>query len=161
MGNEQHTPITVRLEQQGDYAFRISFPGTGLESLLGDEPPPAGGDRGPGPDRLLLSAIGNCLAASLVFALRKFRNAVDGLEVEVSATPMRNEAGRLRIPQAQVTLRLPGRNADYANLERILAQFEDFCTVTQSVRQGIDVEVSVLDADGRVLKGDKSFEAGA
>jgi hypothetical protein len=29
------------------------------------------------------------------------------------------------------------------------------------VRQGIEVEVSVLDGDGRVLLGDRSFEAGA
>ena len=58
-------------------------------------------------------------------------------------------------------LRLPGQNADYQHLDRVLAQFEEFCVVTQSVRQGIEVDVSVVDQDGRVLKGDKSFEAGA
>lgn len=43
----------------------------------------------------------------------------------------------------------------------MLAQFEDFCVVTQSVRQGIEVDVEVLDGEGRVLLGDKSFEAGS
>ena len=160
MSNEPH-PIHVRLEQDADFAFRISFPGTDLDGLLSDESPPLGQGSGPGPDQLLLAAVANCLVASLLFALRKHRNSADGLVAEVTATPMRNDAGRLRIPRAQVTLHLPGQNAEFNNLERVLAQFEEFCVVTQSVRQGIEVDVSVLDSDGRVLKGDKSFEAGA
>jgi hypothetical protein len=35
----------------------------------------------------------------------------------------------------------------------VLAQFEDFCTVSMSVRQGIAIRVQVLDAAGAVLKG--------
>jgi hypothetical protein len=34
----------------------------------------------------------------------------------------------------------------------VLAQFEDFCTVSMSVRQGIDIRVNVRDATGAVLK---------
>ena len=49
----------------------------------------------------------------------------------------------------------------HQHMERVLEQFEEFCVVTQSVRQGIEVDVIVRDHDGRVLKGDKSFEAGA
>lgn len=155
------TPIHVRLEQDTDYAFRISFPGTDLDALLSDEPAPLGHDRGPNPSRMLLASIANCLVASLLFALRKHRNEPGTLVAEATATLMRNEHGRLRIPSASVQLHLPGVNADYHNLDRVLAQFEDFCVVTQSVRQGIEVELKVLDRDGRVLLGDKSFEAGA
>lgn len=155
------TPIHVRLEQDADFAFHISFPGTDLDGLLSDEPAPLGGDRGPNPSRLLLAAIANCLVASLLFALRKHKNEPGRLVAEATATLMRSEQGRWRIPSASVQLRLPGVNADYHNLDRVLAQFEDFCVVTQSVRQGINVELSVLDRDGRVLLGDKSFEAGA
>ena len=111
--------------------------------------------------RLLLASIANCLVASLLFALRKHRNDPGRLIAEISAAPARNEYGRWRIPSARVTLHLPGHNADYRNLERVFAQFEDFCVVTQSVRQGIEVDVSVVDGDGRVLLGDKSFEAGS
>ncbi len=160
MSNEPH-PIHVRLEQEADFAFRISFPGTSLDTLLADESAPLGEDRGPNPARMLLAAVANCLVASLLFALRKQRNSTEGLVAEASATLMRNDAGRWRIPRAEVVLHLPGQNADYAHLDRVLQQFEDFCIVTQSVRQGIEVEVSVVDCDGRVLKGDKSFEAGA
>ena len=38
-------------------------------------------------------------------------------------------------------------------LDRVLGQFEEFCVVTQSVRAGIEVDVRVLDRDGRVLRG--------
>jgi uncharacterized OsmC-like protein len=155
------TAILVRIEQEADFAFRVSFPGTDLDGLLTDEPSPLGHDRGPNPSRMLLAAVGNCMAASLLFALRKHRNDPKPLIAEVTATMMRNAEGRWRIPAAAVELRLPGNSADYHNLERILAQFEEFCVVTQSVRHGIDVSVTVRDGDGRVLLGDKSFEAGA
>ncbi|HRN61999.1 MAG TPA: OsmC family protein [Luteimonas sp.] len=154
-------PIRITLEQDGDYAFRIAFEGTELEPLLSDEPSPLGADRGPNPARLLLASVGNCLVASLLFALRKQRNTPAPLRAEVNALPVRNEHGRWRIASAQVTLHLPGHNADYKALDRVFAQFEDFCVVTQSVRQGIDVDVSVVDGEGRVLYGDKSFEAGS
>ncbi len=155
------TQIHVRLEQDSDYAFKISFPGTELDTVLSDEPAPLGSDRGPNPSRLLLASIANCLIASLLFALRKHKNDPGTLVAEISATMMRNEQGRWRIPSASVQLHLPGVNADYHNLERVLAQFEEFCVVTQSVRQGLEVDLSVLDGDGRILLGDKSFEAGA
>jgi uncharacterized OsmC-like protein len=153
--------IRLTLEQDRDYAFRIQFDETALEPLLGDEASPLGSDRGPTPSQLLLASIANCLSASLLFALRKYKNQPGTLRAEISATPARNAEGRLRIPKAFVTLQLPEGNEDYQHLERILEQFENFCTVTQSVRHGIEVEVTVKDAHGRTLLGDKSFEAGS
>ena len=155
------TPIRIRLDQDSDYAFRITFDDTALAPLLTDEPAPLGRDRGPNPSRLLLTAVANCLAARLLFALRQPRNDPGTLTAEICALPTRNEHGRWRIASAKATLHLPGHNADYRNLDRVLAQFEDFCVVTQSVRQGIEVDVNVVDGDGRVLFGDKSFEAGS
>ena len=154
-------PIRVTLEQEDDYAFRIRFDDAGLEPLLSDEAAPLGHDRGPNPARLLLASVANCLVASLLFALRKQRNAPGKLRAEITALPMRNAEGRWRIPQAYVELQLPERNEHYQHLDRVLTQFEEFCIVTQSVRHGIDVEVTVKDAHGRVLLGDKSFEAGS
>jgi uncharacterized OsmC-like protein len=155
------SPIRLTLEQDRDYAFRIQFDETSLEPLLADEASPLGSDRGPTPSRLLLASIANCLSASLLFALRKYKNHPGTLRAEITATPSRNADGRLRIPKAFVTLQLPEGNEDYQQLDRILDQFENFCTVTQSVRHGIEVEVTVKDAHGRTLLGDKSFEAGS
>jgi hypothetical protein len=38
------------------------------------------------------------------------------------------------------------------NVERVLSQFEEFCTVSQSVGQGIPIHTRVLDVHGVVLK---------
>jgi hypothetical protein len=43
----------------------------------------------------------------------------------------------------------------------VLAQFEDFCIVTQSVRQGIEVAVTVVDGDGAVLLGNAGTGSGS
>lgn len=153
--------ISVTLEQESDFAFRIAFDDTGLEPLLGDEPSPLGRDRGPDPSRLLLAAICNGLVASLLFALRKQHNQPEKLRAVITASPARNAKARLRIARAFVELQLPEGGEHYQHLDRVQQQFEEFCTVTQSVRQGIDVEVTVKDADGGTLIGDKSFEAGA
>jgi hypothetical protein len=37
-------------------------------------------------------------------------------------------------------------------LDRVLEQFEDFCTVTQSVGQGIPIHTRALDSKGVILK---------
>ena len=56
----------------------------------------------------------------------------------------------------------PFRLASFDQLEGVeLARFEDYCIVTESVRHGIEVDVTVKDARGRTLLGDKSFEAGS
>ena len=154
-------PIRVTLEQDGDYAFRVSFDDTALEPLLTDESAPLGQDRGPNPSRLLLASVANCLVASLLFALRKQRNQPGKLRAEITASLVRNAEGRWRIPQAFVELQLPEGNEHYQHLDRVLEQFEEFCIVTQSVRQGINVQVTVKDAHGHILLGDKSFEAGS
>ena len=153
--------IRVTLEQEADYAFTVRFDGSGVDALLTDEPPPLGGNRGPSPSRLLLASLGNCLATSLLFALRKYDNHPGRIRAEITARLARNADGRWRIPKAFVDIRLPGGNDEYRHLDRVLAQFEQFCIVTESVRQGIDVEVTVRDAHERVVHGDRFFEAGS
>jgi uncharacterized OsmC-like protein len=38
------------------------------------------------------------------------------------------------------------------HLDRVLEQFKDFCTVTQSVGQGIPIHTRVLESKGVILK---------
>jgi uncharacterized OsmC-like protein len=151
--------ITLQLEE--GYAFRVQFEGTDLDALHTDEPAPLGADSGPNPSRLLLTSIANCLSASLLFAMRKFKNSPAGLRTEISARTERNADGRWRIPKAWVVIHLAEGAGSHDKLERILETFENYCVVTQSVRDGVEVDVTVKDAEGRVLLGDKSFEAGS
>ena len=143
--------ISFTLEQQEDFVFLVRFDG-GLAPLLSDEPPPLGKGAGPNPERLLLAGIANCLSASLLFALRKFKNQPGRIVTTVSARNERNAAGRLRVGGVSVAIRIDSPASELAHLDRALAQFEDFCVVTQSVRDGIPVEVTVTDSTGAVLK---------
>ncbi len=74
------------------------------------------------------------------------------MRAEVQGEIVRNEHGRMRIGRFDVTIRLAESAAAIAHLDRCMAQFEDFCTVTQSVRGSIDVQVTVFDAAGRQIK---------
>lgn len=142
---------TVHLEQVQDYRFDVHF-GDGVPVLPADEPPPLGQGAGPSPVQLLASAVGNCLAASLLFALRKFRQDPGRLACDVQAEVGRNAQGRMRVLSMQATLRLGVPGPALEHLDRVLGSFEDYCTVTQSVKAGIPVMVSVFDADGAQLK---------
>lgn len=66
---------------------------------------------------------------------------------------MRNEQGRLRVGHIHADIQLAEAGTAHASLERILAQFENFCVVTESVRHGVEVSVSITDADGVQLHG--------
>jgi uncharacterized OsmC-like protein len=148
----ENESIALTITQESDYAFRVAFDDTALPTLIADETPPLGGGRGPDPARLLGAAIGNCLSASLLFALRKFKNAPGTIVARVRVEHARNERKRLRIGKVAVEIALPENAAEYVQLERILAQFEEFCTVTESVRAGVPVEVTVKDGAGAVLR---------
>ena len=143
--------IKVELKQDADFRFSISFGGD-IPVLYGDEPPPLGKASGPSPSQLLAAAVGNCLSDSLLFALRKFKQKPEPIRTEVEATIDRNEQNRLRVLRIAVRIHVGVPGATLEHLDRALAQFEEFCTVTQSVRQGIPVDVAVFDADGLQLK---------
>ena len=143
--------FTLTLTQESDYAFRIAFDDTRIPSLLTDESEPLGSDRGPNPSRLLVAAVANCLSASLLFALNKYKNTPATLVARARATLDRNASGRLRVTHIAVGIDLPESAADYHQLERLLQQFENFCVVTESVRTGVAVDVTVKDASGRIL----------
>ncbi|TIC86882.1 OsmC family protein [Crenobacter intestini] len=143
--------FTLNFTQLERYRFSNLF-GGGVPELFTDEPPPLGEDSGPSPSQLLVAATANCLAASLLFAFGKFKQDVTPLSGEASCVIGRNEDRRLRVESIAVTLQLGRPAATLEHVERVLSTFEDYCTVTQSVRQGIRVEVTVLDADGTRLK---------
>jgi uncharacterized OsmC-like protein len=144
--------FAIELVQQADYRFEVRFDSDAVPVLITDEAPPLGRDAGPNPSRLLLLAVANCLSASLLFALRKFRAEPGLLRTHATAALLRNEQNRLRVKRMQVDIHLGVAGADLEQLDRALAQFEDFCVVTQSVRAAIPVDVRVIDNMGAVLK---------
>jgi uncharacterized OsmC-like protein len=143
--------FNLSLEQVDNYEFRVRFDDTQVPDLITDESAPLGAGSGPNPARLLVTSVANCLAASLLFALRKFKNEPGPMRATAKATLARNEHRRWRIDRVQVDLHLSDTAEKFEQLERILGQFEEFCIVTQSVREGVAVDVHVHDGEGRQL----------
>ncbi len=143
--------IRIELVQQSDYRFEAHFDDPGIPVLLTDEAAPLGGNAGPNPERLLVVAVANCLAASLLFAMRKFKNDPGLLRAVATLHMARNPQNRLRIGRIGVDLHIGTSASNISMLERVLGQFEDFCVVTQSVRLAFPVNLRVLDSTGTVL----------
>ena len=75
--------------------------------------------------------------------MQKARADVRTLHTDVTVDMARNEKGRLRIGKIRVTIQPVLVAGEEARLDRCRELFEDFCVVTQSVRHGVDVEVTV------------------
>ena len=141
---------SVRLVQQSDYQFAIYY-NEDRDPIMGDEPPPLGKSQGATPSQFLLAGVANCLSDSLLFALRKFKQNPEPIETRASCQIGRNAENRLRILVIDVELRIGVPGSTLENLERVLAQFQDFCTVSASVGLGIPINVTVIDSENTRL----------
>lgn len=150
----------VRLQRLGGYRFRTDFGSAEIPPLIVDEAPPLGEGTGPNPARLLAAAVGDCLSASLIFCLGRSRVEVAGVETTVIGTYSRNERGRLRVGGLDVSIEVDVPGSDPEKLGKCLEMFEDFCVVTGSVRQGIDVRVRVVDPAGNRLYANADMSSG-
>ena len=141
--SDAHREFTVRMRRTEGFKFEVSYPDAAKSTFQMDEPAPLGEGDGPSAGMVLASAVTNCLAASLCFCLGKRGAEVNGLEAEATATIDRNDQGRLRIQKVRVTLRPDVAEGGAEALEKCKRVFEEFCIVTQSVKDGIPVETVV------------------
>ena len=135
--------IITKLEFIDRYRFQVGFDVEGVPSLVVDEMKPIGEGLGPNPTRLLSIAVGHCVSSSLLYCLNKVRVKAKKLETTVKANIARNKEGYFRIASMDVQIHLEVSEEDKKRVQRCLSTFENYCTVTQSVRKGIDVKVNV------------------
>ncbi len=129
-------------------AFNVKWDFYDSPDLFMDEPPGMGGSgKGPNAARMIVAGVANCLSASLVFCLEKSRVDVKGMRIRCHGELTRNERGRLRLTSMRIepVIDMPGK--DMKRLDRCLGMFEDFCVVTESVRNGIPVDINVYRVD--------------
>lgn len=141
MTDEPEVSITLALRD--GYAFTVDFGDAGIPPMTIDETPPLGHNEGPNPSRMLAASIAGCLGASLLFCLRKAHVDVAMLRADVRVTNGRNEKGRLRVKKVTVRLAPTVAAEQHSRMSRCLEIFEDFCVVTASVREGIEIDVKV------------------
>ena len=135
--------FTIELEQTNGYEFRVVFDKAQFAELKLDEPAPLGADTAPNATRILAAAVGNCLSASLLFCAGKARIPIEGLRTRVRTEIHRNDRGRLRVGAIHVDIEPKIPRQEQQNAARCLSLFEDYCVVTESVRAGIPVDVTV------------------
>lgn len=136
--------FSIVVEQLQDYEFQVKFDKEQYAELLIDEPDPIGHDKGPNASRVLSAAVGNCLAASLMFCLQRSKHLVDSIRSEVTTRVARNEEGRWRVNHLWVRIFVKTQEGDAKRFQRCVDIFENYCVVTGALRQGIPVDVEVV-----------------
>ncbi len=133
----------VEVNREESFVFTADFGLDGVGPLMMEEPEPLGTESGPNASKVLAAAVGNCLSASLLFCLQRSRVDVSGMRATVEGVMARNEGGRWRIRELNVVISHDVSEGDRGKLERCVELFEDFCIVSESVRQGIPITVDV------------------
>ncbi|MCQ5375276.1 MAG: OsmC family protein, partial [Methanomassiliicoccales archaeon] len=137
----QETEFLLSVELIENYKFRVRFGSNKIADIIVDEPEPLGSGSYPNAGKLLAAAVGSCLCASLAFCLRKAKAELKSMAAEVRTTVKRNDKGRLRVTEINVKI-APEVNSE-SKLRRCVDIFEDFCIVSQSVKNGIPIRVDI------------------
>ena len=138
--------FSLNLRLIKDFQFEVDFelPNVGEAGWIVDETPEIGGEgKGPNASRLLGSALGFCLSASLAFCLRKSRLEVKNLKTKVSGVIERNKEGYWRIQAIQVEISPSIEPKDIRKIKRCKEIFEKYCIVSESIREGIPVDIKL------------------
>lgn len=135
--------VSFSLTLRDGYAFTVDFGDSGIPAMTIDESPPLGHNEGPNPSRVLAASIAGCLGASLLFCLRKAKVDVGAMRTDVRVTSGRNARGRQRVKKVTVRLAPSVPAGQHDRMARCLELFEDFCVVTASVREGMEIDVQV------------------
>lgn len=145
MRGQAERNFTVTLHHEGGYRFVSQATENGRkhgDAFASDEPDPVGDASAPATPALLGAAVGHCLSASLLETMRHAHLPVTDLHTDVDAVVALGPEGLPRIHHIDVVLR-PVLREPTARARRCEEVFERNCTVSSSVRQGIDVRVRV------------------
>jgi len=135
--------FTIDVERLDDYKFKVKFDKESMGEIITDETEEVGGKgEGPNPSRLLAASTLNCLMASLTFCLKKKKVELSDLKGEVTGKIERVDK-RLRVTELDVDIYPDVDDEDKEKLKKCVDIFENYCVVTQSIRNGIDVNVDV------------------
>ena len=143
MSEQVSTKVSLEMEEEMIFKCNLGLPK--YEEFFIDE---AHHDKdemwGPNPSRLLASAILGCLSASFMFCLQKRKLTLDDFKAEAEIIIARNEKKLFRVKE--INVQLNPKSSDPAVVKRIeqcKKFFEQYCTITESVRAGIDVNVEI------------------
>jgi uncharacterized OsmC-like protein len=149
MADEMKTKVGIKLAE--DMIFKCDLGSMKVEDCYIDEVNKEEVDMlGPNPSRMLALAVLGCLSASFIFCLKKKDFAVNDLNAEAEVTITRNEQGFWRVKRIDVQINPEIQNKDaIKRIEQCLKVvdsipfFQKFCSVTEAVRSGIEINVNI------------------
>jgi organic hydroperoxide reductase OsmC/OhrA len=99
---------------------------------------------GPNPSRLVGLAVLGCLSSSFIFCLKKRDFTLDNLKAEAEVIIGRNKKGFWRVKKINVNIDAKIDDPETRKrADQCRKMFEQYCIVTQAIREGIDVELKV------------------
>ena len=143
LGKESITTVKIKLEK--DMIFKCDMGGMKLKDCYIDDTNQEEADMwGPNPARLLGIALLGCLSSSFIFCLQKKNFTTQDLEAVGEVIIGRNEKGFVRVKRINVVIDIKIDDpAMRKRAEQCKKMFEQYCTVTAAVVEGIEVNVDV------------------
>ncbi len=143
MSEEVKTKIGIKLEK--DMIFKCEMGQMAVKDCYIDETNQEEANMwGPNPSKLLGMALLGCLSASFIFCLKKRNFSIDDLKADAEVIIGRNDKGFLRVKK--VNVEIVSKIDDPAvrkRADQCKKMFENYCTVTAAVREGIEVNVDL------------------
>ena len=143
MSHELKTKVS--LKQEDEMIYKCDLGGIKIHNLYIDESNKDLKEKlGPSPAKLLALSILGCLTASFEFCLLKRDICLSDLEGKAEVTIARNEKNFWRVKK--IDIKIIPKVANLKMLKRIdqcKKFFEQFCIISESVREGIDLKVNL------------------
>ncbi|MFX0069913.1 MAG: OsmC family protein [Candidatus Hermodarchaeota archaeon] len=150
MVREETSVVNLKLEK--DLIFKVNLGYDNVKELIIDETmEEKSKQKGPDAAELLAMAILSCLNASFIFCLQKRNLSVEDLEARAEVSFKKIERGYVRIkkidvkivPKSNDPLVIKRVNQCIKKMKNENMFFEESCIITESVRQGIEVNVDI------------------
>jgi len=137
--------VKVKLSLEKDMIFKCDLGDLCIKDCIIDETNKIESEMlGPDASRLLAMAVLGCLSASFIFCFSKRDFTIEDLEAEAIVTIFRNEKGFVRVKKIDVNINPEIKNPEIKKrANQCKKMFEQYCTITASVREGIDINVNV------------------
>ena len=143
MTEEMKTKVGLRLEEE--MIFKCELGKIKVEDCYIDEEHHVEAEMwGPNPSRMLGMAVLGCLSASFIFCLKKREFSIKDLNASAEVIIARNQKGFWRVKRIDVNIN-PKIDSDEMRkrADQCRRMFEQYCIVTQAVREGIEVNVDL------------------
>ena len=143
MPNESKSEVGIKLEEE--MIFKCDLGQIQMNDLFIDEQHKKSIDKiGPNPSKLLGLSVLGCLAASFAFCLQKKNYTLSDLDGKAEIISKRNEKGFWRLKKINIKLNPKIDNPEMRKrADQCMKFFEQYCIISESVRNGIDLDVKI------------------